>query len=489
MAVLEEEQRVAQQPQLNWNQWVDTMRDSTDEWVDRLLERRLILGVTGFSGSGKSTLLTSLIHQLRHFQNAQLSALGPKLRERLIGVELLEIPSSNLPRFPYEQGIASLASQPPRWPQPTEGISTILLELRCKPKRGVLSMLGRRYEKLYIEITDYPGEWLLDLPLLEMDYREWSIDSYQLFNKEPRKTLLGSLLDDLNRLDPLAKADEGEIFALHRAYVSFLKRCRAERLSVIQPGRFLLEDKGSRDLIAPFLPLPRLEHYPPDLIANPPRKSYLALMQKRYSYYRNYCVEPFYRNHFSRVHRHLVLVDVLQALNAGAPHLEDMQYGLTRVLNSFDYGQNSLIRRLFAPVVEKVIFVASKIDQVLPDQHENIRAFASAMVQEAYRRASYEQIDVHTEAVAAVRTTTTTTHQQKTVLKGQIEGGEGGVAGYLRHPDIPDHLPTESEWPQFRKWLLRRLLPPAGLQTLPQGGVLPHIRLDSVIRELIGDKL
>ncbi|MBE1043557.1 YcjX family protein, partial [Escherichia coli] len=27
---------------------------------------------------------------------------------------------------------------------------------------------------LYLEIVDYPGEWLLDLPMLEQDYLAWS---------------------------------------------------------------------------------------------------------------------------------------------------------------------------------------------------------------------------------------------------------------------------------------------------------------------------
>lgn len=476
---------MAHLPHSGVQRWFDGVRDRTDEFVDRLLERRLTLGVTGFSRSGKSTFLTSFIHQLRHFQNAQLTALPPDTRHRLIGVELIDVKGNGLPRFPYDQGIRALSDDPPRWPDPTEGISTLMLELRCRPRGGVMSALGRRYERLYIEITDYPGEWLLDLPLLGVDYLGWCEQCQSLFSQQPRQTLLGSLYDDLARLDPLAPFDEHDIERHYRSYLAFLKRCRAENLNVIQPGRFLLEDKTSRESLFPFVPLLELHRYGAEELARVPSQSLLGVMQQRYQHYCEHWVKPFYRDHFSRVSRHLVLVDVLQALNGGEGHLEDMQLGLTQVLGSFDYGQNSLIRRLFAPVVEKVIFVASKIDQVLPDQHENIRVLTGTMVHEAYRRASYEQVELHTEAVSAVRTTTKATHQQRQMLMGQVEGG---VAGYLSHPDIPDHIPSAAEWQQFEGWVLRRLLPPSGLKLL-QGGTLPHIRLDSVIRELIGDKL
>ena len=34
---------------------------------------------------------------------------------------------------------------------------------------------------LYLEIVDYPGEWLLDLPMLAQDYLSWSRQMTGLF--------------------------------------------------------------------------------------------------------------------------------------------------------------------------------------------------------------------------------------------------------------------------------------------------------------------
>ena len=64
---------------------------------------------------------------------------------------------------------------------------------------------------------------------------------------------------------------------------------------------------------------------------------------------------------------------------------------------------------------------------------------------------------------------------------------QSGAVGLMSHPDIPDHVPTDDEWSVFSDWQLRRLNPPEGLR-LEYGKGLPHIRLDTVMRELLGDK-
>ena len=75
---------------------------------DRLRDRRICLGVTGFSGSGKSTFLTSFIHQLMHFPQATLPAFSPILQERILGVELHFPESSEGASFDYASGQLAL---------------------------------------------------------------------------------------------------------------------------------------------------------------------------------------------------------------------------------------------------------------------------------------------------------------------------------------------------------------------------------------------
>lgn len=76
-------------------------------------------------------------------------------------------------RFTYDEGLAQLYGQPPVWPTPTRGVSEIRLALRYRSNDSLLRHF-KETSTLYLEIVDYPGEWLLDLPMLAQDYLTWS---------------------------------------------------------------------------------------------------------------------------------------------------------------------------------------------------------------------------------------------------------------------------------------------------------------------------
>jgi predicted YcjX-like family ATPase len=71
-----------------------------------------------------------------------------------------------------------------RWPPiPRTGrrvdLRQVRLVLRFYPggllgRRSPIGSFARGAAELRIEIVDYPGEWLLDLPLLGQSYAEWS---------------------------------------------------------------------------------------------------------------------------------------------------------------------------------------------------------------------------------------------------------------------------------------------------------------------------
>ncbi len=449
---------------------------------DRLRDRRICLGVTGLSASGKSTFLTSFIYQLMHFQKATLPAFSPILQERVLGVEVHALDNTGN-QFSYESGVESLSSSPASWPQPTTGLSSVLVEIRYKPKDRLLSLPGRRFNRLFIEIRDYPGEWLLDLPMLGMSYLDWSHECAGRSTANPNAELLGYFGSMVESIDPFELADEDKIREVTAHFVGYLKRCKESGLSLIQPGRFLLPDDRNA-LGAPFFPLLNLPSPIDKRIKDAPDNCYFNVLQSRYKVYIDSQVKPFYQHNFSGIDRQIILVDLLGALNSGKACFDDMRRSLTSVLDSFQYGHNSLLAKLFKPRIDKVVFAASKIDQVLPEQHENTRVLMSTLVYDAYRKAHYKQVDTYCEAIASVRSTSIRTHERTNHLMGVDQSGS---AGLMRHPDIPDHIPNEDEWLAYEQWQLRQLNPPAGLQ-LAQGDCLPHIRLDTVMRELLGDK-
>ena len=56
----------------------------------------------------------------------------------------------------------------------------------------------------------------------------------------------------------------------------------------------------------------------------PPSGSAWAMMRRRYNAYRDAVVRPFFRDHFARLDRQIVLVDVLAALDAGPEAMRDL---------------------------------------------------------------------------------------------------------------------------------------------------------------------
>ena len=171
-------------------------------------------------------------------------------RERVRAVELLDIPG--LARFPYAERLAELLAEPPRWPEPTEGLSGVRVRLHLAPA----PRLSRLFEPrtLHLDLIDYPGEWLLDLPLLRARLR--AMVGRDGGAGERRHA--GGAVTRLAGTGAGARSrGDGGSFALARigsAYVDYLKRCRAEGLSWLQPGRFLA---GTTPLGQLFFPLSR----------------------------------------------------------------------------------------------------------------------------------------------------------------------------------------------------------------------------------------
>ena len=62
-------------------------------------------------------------------------------------------------------------NNPPQWCQSTRGVSETRLAIRFERQSGLLRHFKER-GTLYLDIFDYPGEWLLDLPLLNLDFQQ-----------------------------------------------------------------------------------------------------------------------------------------------------------------------------------------------------------------------------------------------------------------------------------------------------------------------------
>jgi len=459
---------------------------NVSERFNKLRDKRLCLGITGLSQSGKSTFITSLINQLAQHETASLPGFSPVLSERLLGVTIHPLEDDSLAEFPYDVSYQGLASAEPTWPASTDDTSGCLLELKLTQATSRLNPFSREHYSLYLEIRDYPGEWLLDLPLRDMTYSRWCAQCSAQYTQEPRVELLGDFLGELQHLDPLGDADEDRLEALSIRFKEFLHSCKYDgnSLSQIQPGRFLVPGSVEDSDLLTFIPLLKCGSYTEGQLKAASKGSYFKVCEQRYKRYIAELVDPFYKQFFSRIDRQLVLVDIVNAINAGPDYLDDMRQALANITDSFAYGSQSLLGKLFSSKIDKVVFAATKVDQLVSEDHDAVRQLLALVIKQAYRSAQHEGVLPLCEATAAVRSSKEIRKDDSYGISGT--GEDGKPIAYI-HPKIPARIPVGEEWVPFLEWSIPQLRPPKGV-SYENHDAIPHIRLDTVLNALIEDK-
>tara|TARA_R110002111_G_scaffold117018_2_gene178856 strand:+ start:882 stop:2243 length:1362 start_codon:yes stop_codon:yes gene_type:complete len=431
-----------------------------------LRRSHLRVGVTGLSGAGKTTFITSLINQLENHRKGLLAQRAPFDR-----LESVRWRRDDVERpFPYLDSIAALSAEPAAWPDSTADFSRVLLDLRFKPQGLLGKLQGAR--ELSIEILDYPGEWLLDLPLLNLSYGQWCEQMAQWLDRPPRDELAAELRARLQAIDPTALADTESLAQLAADWTLFLQRCRIEAgLSRNQPARFL--QPGS-DVAAQML------HFVPLLQANQHTEaaagSWWALCEARFNYYRDFIVRGFYDEHFRHLDQQVLLVDMLGPMDAGQAALADLKDAMEAVLESFHYGQNGLLARLlrFRPRIRRLALCATKVDKVGPRQQRAVQQCLEDLMVDRLADVRHGGVEIKGIPLSAIRAT----RQEGESLVAGLQG----KTGWIRYQpgDIPAHLPQSLE---VNSPELLPLRPPPGLH---RNEPFPHYRMDDLVAWLLG---
>src|SRR5262245_16841026 len=202
------------------------------------------LAVTGLSRAGKTVFITSLIHNLLSaLQNPHrmplLSAVG---EGRLLAARIAAPKAEALPRFPYRANIDCLAGTAD-WPARTTDLSEIGIDVRFAAAGTVgkfLSHISGEAATLRVRIVDYPGEWLLDLPLLGQSYAEWSRATLPLCRKGLHADIARDFLAYVAEHPPSAPGSDEVARQAHDLYCAYLLKARDQHgFCFLQPGRFL----------------------------------------------------------------------------------------------------------------------------------------------------------------------------------------------------------------------------------------------------------
>jgi predicted YcjX-like family ATPase len=460
------------------------VKKNFDEALNRTLDRSVRLAVTGLSRSGKTVFITSLVHQLIHgMNNDHLPFFELVNNDRLQGVKQQPQPDLHIPTFRYDLSLDSLMADPPAWPEPTSSISEIRLAIRYQPQNTLLRYFAP-VNTLYLDIIDYPGEWLLDLPLLDLSYEQWSAQIMALCDQAPRLALSQAWRMFMDSLDLLAPTKETQLRQASELYTEFLHCCHDKQygLTLLQPGRFTMPGdlKGAPLLeFCPLLKIPAHGHKATD--------SFYATMKQRYESYKEHVVRKFYKDHFCQFDRQIVLVDVLRAFNTGYATFKDMQAAIELVLKSFHYGKSNLFNRLFNVKIDKLLFAATKADHITPNQLPNLERFLVQMLAQSNNNIKFEGVKTETVALSALKCTqaanTEFQGQQISCIKGIPKHSDKPVA--LFPGEVPVDIPVPEDWLQDRFNFID-FRPPAASQW--QNNRLPHMRMDRALQFLLGDK-
>ena len=453
--------------------------------VNRGVDRHLRLAVTGLSRSGKTAFITGMVNQLLNLHSgARLPLLSAAREERLLGVKRVPQRDFGIPRFTYDEGIAQLYGTPPAWPTPTRGVSEIQLALRYRTTDSLLRHF-KDTATLWLEIVDYPGEWLLDLPMLAQDYPSWSRQMTGLLTGD-RAVWAARWRELCSTLDPLAPADENRLAEIAQAWTDYLATCKREGLHFIQPGRFVLPGDLAGAPVLQFFPWPDVDAIGETRLAQADKTTNAGMLRERYNYYCERVVKGFYRDHFLHFDRQIVLVDCLQPLNSGPQAFNDMRLALTQLMQSFHYGQRTLFRRLFSPVIDRLLFAATKADHVTVDQHANMVSLLQQLIQEAWQNAAFEGIAMDCMGLASVQATRSglvdVNGENIPALRGNRLSD--GAPLTVSPGEVPARLPSTAFWEKqgFQFEAFRPM-------SMDVDQPLPHIRLDAALEFLIGDKL
>ncbi|MEL0437166.1 YcjX family protein [Phycobacter sp. K97] len=450
---------------------------------EALFEPSLRLGVTGLARAGKTVFITSLVANLMNRgRMLQLSA----AREGRIETAFLQPqPDDTVPRFDYENHLAALTGPAPHWPDSTRAVSELRLSLKVRPTGLLAGLQGSRV--LHLDIVDYPGEWLLDLSLLDKTYDDWSNEV--LTRIKPRAEAK-SFLAAVASCNAGAPHEEPQAQALAAAFTDYLTAARKAGFYDCTPGRFLLPGDLAGSPVLTFAPLRAGQE-------KPPRGSLRREMARRYEAYKAQVVRPFFRDHFSRIDRQVVLVDALGAIHSGPPAVEDLRQSMADILGAFRPGRNRFLTRILGGKrVEKILFAATKADHLHHEQHPQLTSVIEALTRDARDRARFAGAQTAALALASIRATTEEmrSHEGRDLpcVRGTLLDSGRQAAFYPGAlPQDPGKLLVPARQGAER-WLegdyKTMHFAPAVLDLKPGDGP-PHIRLDRAAEFLIGDRL
>ena len=463
------------------------------------------LGVTGLARSGKTVFITALVRNL--LGNGRLPFFGAAAEGRILRAYLEPQPDDDVPRFTYEEHLAALARTPPEWPEGTRRISQLRVTIEYMTANSLLKRFGP--SRLHVDIVDYPGEWLIDLQLMPQSYADWSAAALATARDPRRGVPAGPFLAFLSSLDEAPRADEQMAIAGAALFTRYLAAARGVGATdpTLGPGRFLLPGDLEGSPLLTFFPLDLASSPKAGALSKAARSGLALMLERRFEAYKSRVVKPFFRDHFARLDRQIVLADALGALDQGPAALADLEASLGNVLSAFRPGGHSWLQLILPRRIDRILFAATKADHLHQTSHDRLEAILSLITRRAADRATFAGAEVKALALAALRATredemSRGRERLPCIIGTPLPGERAGLQVFDGAKPVavfPGDLPADATaalngaMAHAGDGAVRaiRFRPPHIAADGPTGkpAPWPHIRLDRALEFLIGDRL
>jgi len=428
--------------------------DSADIALQRARGKRMHVGVAGMSHSGKSSFITGLVAQLEAGDASELTGFCAALEGRIMDVEVLSADAA-VP-FAYEEQKQRFANG--KYPRSTTEAAELRLKISYCKRSGKESTLE-------LIISDFPGEWLMDVALLSMSYEEWNTWQCALWRADAERF---GVLDVFQHDEIASTLTLAEILnAQLRKFIA--KRRNEQALSINTPGRIAIT---GAEVAEDAIPLPCFDwRAGEDEVLD-------QFLIERYERYKKEYVEAFFEHCIKPIDRQLVLLDVHSISHDGEAALQRIKQALQLVMGQVNYGEASSVSRLFGAKVDRVLFVATKSDLVLPEDHHAMQSLLRTVVDPTINDIKRQRSAVAIQTAAAMVATQYVRHSGELYLEAVTEDGR---CLRFRNPAL---MREEGiNYAEQQSWELPRLSP------LRRSELPGHQRLDQVLETLLGDYL
>lgn len=454
------------------------------------------IAVAGLSRSGKTAFITSIIANL---EAAGRSAAAQKW---LGGFDVIshgrfhsarrasDFKARHGREFPYVDTLAAFAADEPNWPRRTANVYETAVDVRFWPKQQPKEA-DAPTARLRLVFVDYPGEWLVDVPMMNQTYPQWSQSALNRLLAKPWSALGAEFKAFIEAHSWDKPTDNETCRRAAEAWQRVLVEARKIGLKWLQPGQFLRRRGQSDDSSVPelheqalcFCPLPH------DVVENAKSGSLAWTMSQRYSAYQAEA-RNFFSNILKDASRHVLLVDVLEALAEGEHAFRETASVLGEVYGATADHSPSWFSSIFRrSSFEKVLLIATKADTVPPSQRAALASLLDDMCAGAVA-ANANVLRPRTRAVAAVRATKEL--RVEVDGRGPVDVVQGLCADVRKQVrvtmiDIPETCPDSDYFRRHEGVRPPAFLPPKIEVGASQG--IPNSRIGVVLNDLVGDLL